>query len=106
MRVAIQLRNLAPRHRVPNTAGRIGRGSCDRGRRPGENVAQLTPPVCPLNDLNSLPVAASQMRAVLSMDAVTMSVPSGENAAARTGDVCPSNRMISRPETTSQMRAV
>ncbi len=40
--------------------------------------------VWPLNRMISVPVAASQMRAVLSSDAVTTRRPSGENAALTT----------------------
>ena len=44
---------------------------------------------CPRRTVISLPVAASQMRAVLSHDAVTMRVPSGLKAAELTDVLVP-----------------
>jgi hypothetical protein len=62
-----------------------------------------------------LPVAASQMRAVLSLEAVTMRRPSGENAALRTFPLSssegkpspwPEKTTSCTPLAASQMRAV
>ncbi len=53
-----------------------------------------------------LPVAASQMRAVLSSDAVTMRDPSGLNAAEFTIASWPRRTAIALPVAASQMRAV
>ena len=51
-------------------------------RRPsGENAAPETASSWPESTASSLAVAASQMRAVWSSEAVTMRRPSGENAA-------------------------
>jgi hypothetical protein len=47
----------------------------------GLKAAEFTPPSWPRRTAISLPVAASQMRAVLSVDAVTMRDPSGLKAA-------------------------
>ena len=54
----------------------------------------------------SFPVAASQTRAVESVDPVTMRVPSGENDAEATVSVCPLRLTISRPVAAFQTRAV
>jgi hypothetical protein len=54
-----------------------------------------------------LPFAESQMRAVLSTDAVTMSLPSGLNAAVKTSPSWPlSGSPICWPVEAFQMRAV
>ena len=53
----------------------------------------------------SRPLFASQIRAVLSPEAVTTRVPSGENAAPTTVASC-LRRTSSRPFSTSQIRAV
>ena len=54
-------------------------------RRPsGENAALRTAKRWPESTASGLAVSASQMRAVLSSEAVTMRRPSGENAADRT----------------------
>ena len=53
-----------------------------------------------------MPVAASQMRAVLSYDAVTMRDPSGLKAADFTWSSWPRRTAISLPVAASQMRAV
>ena len=50
----------------------------------GENAALSTESSCPRRVAISAPVAASQMRAVRSREAVTMRAPSGENAALST----------------------
>ncbi len=47
----------------------------------GENAALCTQSSWPRRMVISAPVPASQIRAVLSTDAVTMRVPSSENAA-------------------------
>ena len=53
-----------------------------------------------------MPVAASQMRAVLSADAVTMRDPSGLKAAEFTVSSWPRRTAISLAVAASQMRAV
>jgi hypothetical protein len=53
----------------------------------GLNAAEWTNPVCPLSVRASAPLRASQIFAVPSQLAVTMSEPSGLNAAERTGPV-------------------
>ena len=55
----------------------------------GENAALCTALSCPRRAAISAPVAASQMRAVRSTEAVTMRAPSGENAALRTRPLVP-----------------
>jgi hypothetical protein len=55
---------------------------------------------------SSSPVVASQMRAVLSADAVTMRDPSGLKAADSTEKVCPRRTTISFAVAASHMRAV
>ena len=71
------------RGRVPDTRGLVGRRGDDappvgreRGRADRLVMAGST--------ASCLPVAASQMRAVLSLEAVTIRRPSGENTALRT----------------------
>ncbi len=62
----------------------------------GENAALCTACSCPRRAAISAPVAASQMRAVRSEEAVTMRAPSGENAALSTRPSCPRRAAISR----------
>jgi hypothetical protein len=50
----------------------------------GEKAAEFTESPCPDSIASCAPVRASQMRAVLSRDAVTTRVPSGEKAAEKT----------------------
>ena len=50
--------------------------------------------------------AASQFRAVLSLDAVTMRVPSGLKAAEFSGPLPAARAAIERPKAASQMRVV
>ena len=71
----------------------------------GENAALCTELSCPRRAAISAPVAASQMRAVRSKEAVTMRAPSGENAALTTRPSCPRRAAISAPVAASQMRA-
>jgi hypothetical protein len=52
------------------------------------------------------PVAPSQMRAVLSSEAVTTCVPSGLKTAEATRPPCPSSATRVAPVAASQMRAV
>jgi len=56
-------------------------------------------------ELDSLPVA-SQIRAVLSADAVTTRSPEASNVAVRTGSSCCSFLPIGSPVRASQIRAV
>ena len=72
----------------------------------GENAALCTASSCPRRAAISAPVAASQMRAVPSKEAVTMRAPSGENAALRTQSSCPRRTAISAPVAASQSGAV
>jgi len=52
------------------------------------------------------PVAASQTRAILSNEAVTMRLPLGENSAEITRSPCPDSTASWAPVTASQMRTV
>ena len=54
----------------------------------------------------SWPFAASQMRAVLSVDTVTMRDPVALKAAVHTTASCPRRTAISLPVAVSKMRAV
>ena len=75
-------------------------------RRPsGLNAALLTLAWWPVRTRSSWPLSASQMRAVLSVEAVTMRRPSGLNAALLTLAWWPVDRS-SWPLSASQMRAV
>jgi len=55
----------------------------------GENMTQVTGPVCPTRVAASLPVAASHSRAVQSSAPVRTRLLSGENATVLMGAVCP-----------------
>ena len=72
----------------------------------GLKAAELHRSRVPRRTAISLPVAASQMRAVLSSDAVTMRVPSGLKAADVTTLSWPRRTAISVPVAASQIRAV
>jgi len=72
----------------------------------GLKPALVTGPSCPLKTSSSLPVVASQIRIVRSLDAVTMRAPSGLNAALLSGRRCPLRTRSSFPVATSQTRAV
>ena len=50
----------------------------------GENTALTTDPSCPVRTASERPVAASQSRAVLSLEEVRTRRPSGENTALLT----------------------
>src|SRR5262249_13596068 len=65
-----------------------------------------TPSSWPRRTAICLVVAATQMRAVLSSDAVTMRAPSGLKAADRTGPSWPRRTAISFAAAASQIRAV
>jgi hypothetical protein len=75
-------------------------------RLEAENAALDTTPVWPFRRAISLPLSASQMRAVPSQDAVTTRVPSPLNAAVFTRLVWPFRTAISLPLSASQMHAV
>ena len=60
----------------------------------------------PLEVGEVLPESASQTRAVLSPEAVTIRLPSGLNAAEWTDEVCPWREARGLPESASQTRAV
>ncbi len=66
----------------------------------------MLPPSRPESVARGLPVAASQTRAVLSSDAVTMRVPSGLNCALLTPRSCPESVARGLPVAASQTRAV
>jgi hypothetical protein len=70
------------------------------------NAAEFTLLSCPRRTAISLAVAASQMRAVLSSDAVMMCAPSGLNATEFRRLSCPRRTAISLAVAASQMRAV
>ena len=53
-----------------------------------------------------MPESASQTRAVLSYEAVTIRLPSGLNAAEWTEEVCPWSVVMVLPESASQTLAV
>ena len=74
----------------------------------GLNAALYTASSWPLSGSPiGLPLAASQIRAVLSIDAVTMRLPSGLNAALHTASSWPlSGSPIGLPLSASQTRAV
>ena len=72
----------------------------------GLKTAEITPSSCPTKTAISVPVAASQSRAVLSSDAVTMRDPSGLKTADYTRPSCPRSTAISLPIAASQIRAV
>ena len=61
----------------------------------GLNAAEVTGPSWPRRTAISVAVSASQMRAVLSADAVTMRDPSGLNAAEFTPSPWPRRTTIS-----------
>ena len=83
---------LSARGRVPDARGLVVRGSDDAppvGRERGAaHVSALVvcgrPSPWPERTASCAPLAASQMRAVRSLEAVTMRRPSGENATLRT----------------------
>src|SRR5688500_16065963 len=70
-----------------------------------ENAAMRTDSRWPESTASDLAVSASQMRAVLSSEAVTMRRPSGENAADRTR-AGPEMTAIGLAVSASQIRAV
>ena len=72
----------------------------------GLKAAEYTASSWPRRTAISLAVAASQMRAVLSADAVTMREPSGLKAAELTASSWPRRTAISLAVAASQMRAV
>ena len=59
----------------------------------------------PLRTAIALPVAASQTRAVLSYEAVTMRAPSGEKAALLTESSWPLRTLRSRNSRTAALKA-
>ena len=61
---------------------------------------------CPVSLRNSCPLSVSQIRAVLSAEAVTMRRPSALNAALWTNASWPVSARSSRPLSVSQIRAV
>ena len=72
----------------------------------GENAALSTLSSWPLRTAIALPVFASQIRVVLSSDAVTTRAPSGENAASTTLPSWPIRTAIGLPVFASQIRVV
>ena len=77
---------LRARLRVPDARGLVLAGGNDAppvGRERGADTTEVAGP-WPEKTASGLPVSASQMRAVPSMEAVTMRRPSGENAGDRT----------------------
>jgi hypothetical protein len=72
----------------------------------GANETALTWPACPRSVARSVPVAASQVRAVPSPDPVPIMVPDGAYASALTHDECPASATRGRPVAVSQVRAV
>ena len=78
--MAAQDRDLLAGRRIPDAGGLVSRRR-DDARPSGLKAAEVTKRRWPRRTAISLPVAASQMRAVLSADAVTMREPSGLKAA-------------------------
>src|SRR6516162_1258462 len=72
----------------------------------GLKAAEFTSAPWPSRAAISLPRAASQMRAVQSVEAVTMRDPSGLKAAERRSPPWPRRATIFLPLAASQMRAV
>ncbi len=72
----------------------------------GLKAAEITPLSWPLRIAIAFPVAASQTRAVLSEDAVTMRDPSGLKAAETTALLVAAEDAIALPVAASQTRAV
>ncbi|KAJ7197983.1 hypothetical protein GGX14DRAFT_667304 [Mycena pura] len=72
----------------------------------GGNGTESTGSPCPSSFCSSVPVAASQIRTVLSDEPDTMRVPSGENATDQTASPWPSSFCSSVPVAVSQIRTV
>ena len=103
--MAFQGGDLFARRRIPD-ARAVSSDAVTMRRPSGLNAALVTLSVWPSKAAICLPVAASQMRAVLSADAVTIRRPSGLNAALSRMLVWPSKAAICLPVAASQMRAV
>ena len=103
--MAAQDRDLLPARGVPDAGGLVHR-RCDDARPVGAEGGGSHEHSWPRRTAISLLLAASQMRAVLSIDAVTMRDPSGLKAAEFTTSSWPRRTAISLPLAASQMRAV
>ena len=63
----------------------------------GEKAAAFIWEVCPVRTWRHSPVAAFQILAVASLDALSIRSPSGENATQDTPSVCPEKALIRPP---------
>jgi hypothetical protein len=96
-------RYLGPRRRVPDPRRAIA-GTGDDAGAVGEKAALSTTSSW-RRTLISVPVVASQIRAMRSREAVTMRAPSGEKPALSTWSSWPRRTVISVPVAAPQIRA-
>jgi len=87
-----------PGCQINNFASRIQCFKCNTAKGAEAVPGQQQPEEeCPSNFRRSSPVAASQIRTVLSSDPETMDLPSGEKATENTEEECPSDFRRSSP---------